>query len=69
MFTAKICVGQIGIHFGEVRRACALGRVHHVCTENADVTIWLPLGGGYDPRKTGVNGVARAGFASRSNPL
>jgi hypothetical protein len=24
-------------------------RVNYVCTENADVTIWLPKWGGYDP--------------------
>ena len=39
-------------------------RVQHVCTENADVTIWLPMGVDVILEKP-----LEDKFASRSNPL
>jgi hypothetical protein len=37
----KICGGRIGMQLSEGRVHSGV-RVHHACTENANVTIWLP---------------------------
>ena len=42
MFPTKIWGGRIGMRSSEARVHSGV-RVHHVCTENADVTIWLPM--------------------------
>ena len=42
-------------------------RVHHVCGENGGDLA--SNRGRYDPRKTSLNWLARARFASQSNPL
>ena len=43
MLQIKICEGRIGMQLSDGRVHSGV-RVHHVCTENADVTIWLPMG-------------------------
>jgi hypothetical protein len=38
----EICGGRIGMQLSEGRVHSGV-RAHHVCTENADVTICLPM--------------------------
>ena len=45
MFPTKNCSGRIGMQLSEGRVHPGF-RVHHVCTENADMTIWLPMEAG-----------------------
>jgi len=43
MFPIKICGGQIGMRLSEGRVHSGV-RVHHVCTENAAVTVSFQMG-------------------------
>jgi hypothetical protein len=67
ILTTKICVGRVGMELSEGRVHSGV-RVHHVCTENADIMIWLPLGWIWSSKYQSNQARSRQ-FASRSNPL